>query len=81
MSVGAVFLVLAVVVAAAALALVFARRHFRNAAAFPPPGGWPEEASPSRSTAPSRLIELEALRRNGEIDETEYANRRKELLG
>lgn len=81
MSVGAVLLTLAAVVVAAVLAMVFGRRHFRNAAAFPPPGGWPEEASPSQSTAPTRLLELEALKRNGEIDEVEYASRKKELLG
>lgn len=81
MSVGAVMLALAAVVAVALLALIYGRRHFRNVAALPPPGGWPEEASPSRATAPTRLIELERLRRNGEIDEIEYQNRRKELLG
>lgn len=81
MSILAVLLTLAAVVLVAALALVFGRRHFRNVAAFPPPGGWPEEASPSQSTAPTRLVELDALRRGGEIDEVEYDSRKKELLG
>lgn len=81
MSVVAVLLTLAVVVLAAVLALLFGRRHFRNEAAFPPPGSWPEEAHPSESTASSRLDELEALRRRGEIDVAEYEVRRRDLLG
>ena len=80
MSVIAVLLMLAAFAVAAALALVYGRRYFHNTAAFPPPGSWPEEAHPSESTTSERLEELEELRRSGEIDETEYVNRRRELL-
>ena len=76
----AVLLVLAAVAGAAALLLVYGRRYFSNVAAFPPPGAWPEEAHPSEATTSSRLQELDELRRNGEIDETEYAARRRDLL-
>ena len=80
MSLLAVLLVLAALAGIGALVLVYGRRHFRNAAAFPPPGSWPEEAHPSQSTTYCRLEELEKLRRNGELDETEYASRRRDLL-
>ena len=80
MSVAGVLVTLAVVVLAMALFFVYGRRHARNQAAYPPPGGWPEEAHPSEATASSRLDELEALRRDGQIDETEYEVRRRELL-
>ena len=80
MSVPAVLLVLALLVAVAALVLLYGRRHFRNTAALPPPGAWPEEAHPSQATTSGRLEELEELRRNGEVDETEYASRRRDLL-
>ena len=80
MSVISVLLALAVVTVAAALLLIYGRRHFQNSAAFPPPGSWPEEAHPSEATTAARLQELDELRRNGEVDETEYASRRRELL-
>ena len=80
MSVLAVLFALAALVGIGALLLVYGRRYFRNAAAFPPPGSWPEEADPSQATTGGRLEELEELRRNGEVDETEYASRRRDLL-
>lgn len=80
MSVGEVLLALGVVAAIGALALVYGRRYFRNTAAFPPPGSWPEEADPAKSTSPARLEDLELLHDRGEIDDTEYAARRRELM-
>jgi hypothetical protein len=76
----AVLLALAVIAAAAVLLFLYGRRYFQNTAALPPPGAWPEEAHPSESTTAARLEELDELKRDGEIDETEYATRRRELL-
>jgi len=76
-----VLLLLAVVVAAVIVVVVLVSRH--NGGAAPQSAHAPGYGTQVQPPGPAatRLAELEQLRANGQISETEYASKRAEILG